>query len=200
MVPCLPSMPRLPIVRTAPAADVTMGQGFRALLKALLAKLDLLYLDPLDPAIRKIGAPLLAKALGACARAQVAAHRAQSGIGRTPAITRKCTSMPRHRCSSCSRTANGRRCAARIPNMPRWQTAPSRFRPTRCCGPSGRITCCPPSPTWGAPASWRTSRNPRCSTGPCWGACRSPCRAPAFRLSTPVRRNYSAAIACKWRR
>ena len=34
-----------------------MGAGFRALLKALLAKLDLLYLDPLDPAVRKIGAP-----------------------------------------------------------------------------------------------------------------------------------------------
>jgi bacillithiol synthase len=44
-------------------ADVTMGSGFRALLKTLLAKLDLLYLDPLDPTIREIGAPLLAKAL-----------------------------------------------------------------------------------------------------------------------------------------
>src|SRR5665213_2663455 len=43
----------------------TMGAGFRALLKALLGKLDLLYLDPLDPAIRKIGAPFLAQALGA---------------------------------------------------------------------------------------------------------------------------------------
>jgi len=44
---------------------VTMGAGFRALLKALLAKLDLLYLDPLDPAMRKIGAPFLAQALRA---------------------------------------------------------------------------------------------------------------------------------------
>ncbi len=42
-----------------------MGAGFRALLKALLAKLDLLYLDPLDPAVRKIGAPFLAQALRA---------------------------------------------------------------------------------------------------------------------------------------
>ena len=42
-----------------------MGAGFRALLKALLAKLDLLYLDPLDPAMRKIGAPFLAQALRA---------------------------------------------------------------------------------------------------------------------------------------
>jgi bacillithiol synthase len=43
----------------------TLGAGFRKLLKALLAKLDLLYLDPLDPAVRKIGAPFLAQALRA---------------------------------------------------------------------------------------------------------------------------------------
>src|SRR5580765_4644396 len=43
----------------------TMGAGFRALLKSLLAKLDLLYLDPLDPAVRKIGAPFLVEALRA---------------------------------------------------------------------------------------------------------------------------------------
>ena len=50
-------------VKDAYRPGVTMGEGFRALLKLFLAKLDLLYLDPLDPAIRKIGAPLLAKAL-----------------------------------------------------------------------------------------------------------------------------------------
>jgi bacillithiol biosynthesis cysteine-adding enzyme BshC len=44
---------------------VTMGAGFRALLKKLLAKLDLIFIDPLDPAIRKIGSPLLAEALSA---------------------------------------------------------------------------------------------------------------------------------------
>src|SRR6185503_1930825 len=38
---------------------------FSALLRALLAKLDLLYLDPLDPAVRRIGAPFLAQALRA---------------------------------------------------------------------------------------------------------------------------------------
>ncbi|MSV34140.1 MAG: bacillithiol biosynthesis cysteine-adding enzyme BshC [Bryobacterales bacterium] len=43
----------------------TMGQGFRALMKNVLAKLDLIYLDPLDPAVRKVGAPFLAKALTA---------------------------------------------------------------------------------------------------------------------------------------
>ena len=41
------------IVETAYAPGATMGSGFRALLKTLLAKLDLLYLDPLDPAVRK---------------------------------------------------------------------------------------------------------------------------------------------------
>jgi bacillithiol biosynthesis cysteine-adding enzyme BshC len=50
-------------VREAYQPGVTMGAGFRALLKTLLAKLNLLYLDPLDPAIRKISAPLIAKAL-----------------------------------------------------------------------------------------------------------------------------------------
>jgi bacillithiol biosynthesis cysteine-adding enzyme BshC len=41
----------------------TMGSGFRALLRRLLGALDLIYLDPLDPAIRKIGAPFMAEAL-----------------------------------------------------------------------------------------------------------------------------------------
>ena len=41
-----------------------MGSGFRALLKTLLAKLDLLYLDPLDPAVRKIGAPFSGPGFG----------------------------------------------------------------------------------------------------------------------------------------
>ena len=53
------------IVETAYAPGATMGSGFRALLKTLLAKLDLLYLDPLDPAVRKIGAPFLVHALNA---------------------------------------------------------------------------------------------------------------------------------------
>jgi bacillithiol biosynthesis cysteine-adding enzyme BshC len=53
------------IAEAAYRPGATMGQGFHALLKTLLAKLDLLYLDPLDPAIRKIGAPLLEKAMKA---------------------------------------------------------------------------------------------------------------------------------------
>jgi bacillithiol biosynthesis cysteine-adding enzyme BshC len=44
---------------------VTMGAGFRALLHKLLAPLGLIFLDPLDPAIRKIGAPMIADALEA---------------------------------------------------------------------------------------------------------------------------------------
>ena len=53
------------VVEQAYTPGVTMGQGFHALLKTLLAKLDLLYIDPLDPAVRKIGAPFLAQALAA---------------------------------------------------------------------------------------------------------------------------------------
>jgi bacillithiol biosynthesis cysteine-adding enzyme BshC len=44
---------------------ITMGAGFHALLKKLLARLGLIFLDPLDPAIRQIGAPLIADALAA---------------------------------------------------------------------------------------------------------------------------------------
>ena len=43
----------------------TMGAGFRALLKTLLGKLGLLVLDPLDPAVRAIGAPFMSDALSA---------------------------------------------------------------------------------------------------------------------------------------
>ncbi len=53
------------IIDQAYRPGATMGSAFRALLKTLLAKLDLIYLDPLDPAIRKIGAPFLAQALAA---------------------------------------------------------------------------------------------------------------------------------------
>jgi bacillithiol synthase len=53
----------LDAVAAAYPPGVTMGAGFHALLKKLLAKLDLIFIDPLDPAIRKIGAPLLAQAL-----------------------------------------------------------------------------------------------------------------------------------------
>jgi bacillithiol biosynthesis cysteine-adding enzyme BshC len=44
---------------------ITMGAGFQALLKKLLAPLGMIFLDPLDPEIRKIGAPLIAEALRA---------------------------------------------------------------------------------------------------------------------------------------
>ena len=53
------------IVDQAYRPRATMGSSFRALLKTLLAKLDLIYLDPLDPAVRKIGAPFLTQALAA---------------------------------------------------------------------------------------------------------------------------------------
>jgi bacillithiol biosynthesis cysteine-adding enzyme BshC len=53
------------IVGDAYRPGMTMGGAFRTLLAMLLAKLDLVFLDPLDPAIRKIGAPLVAEALGA---------------------------------------------------------------------------------------------------------------------------------------
>jgi bacillithiol biosynthesis cysteine-adding enzyme BshC len=51
------------MVRAAYPAGITMGGGFRALLKSLLSSLGLIFLDPLDPAIRKISAPIVQEAL-----------------------------------------------------------------------------------------------------------------------------------------
>ncbi len=51
------------MVGEAYPAGVTMGAGFRALVQKLLAPLGLIFLDPLDPEIRKIGAPLIGDAL-----------------------------------------------------------------------------------------------------------------------------------------
>jgi len=59
------------IVDKAYIPGATMGSGFRALLQTLLAKLDLIYLDPLDPAVRKIGAPFMAEALAAAPELKV---------------------------------------------------------------------------------------------------------------------------------
>jgi bacillithiol biosynthesis cysteine-adding enzyme BshC len=53
------------MVGDAYPAGVTMGAGFRALLQKLLAPLGLIFLDPLDPEIRRIGAPLIVDALDA---------------------------------------------------------------------------------------------------------------------------------------
>lgn len=50
-------------VASAYVPDRTMGESFRELLKRLLARYDLLYLDPLDEHIRKLGAPLLRDAV-----------------------------------------------------------------------------------------------------------------------------------------
>jgi bacillithiol biosynthesis cysteine-adding enzyme BshC len=55
------------MVGDAYPAGITMGAGFRALLQKLLAPLGLIFLDPLDPEIRKIGAPLIVDALDATA-------------------------------------------------------------------------------------------------------------------------------------
>ena len=55
----------LDMVSGAYRDGATLGEGFRALLKTLLAPLGMIFLDPLDPEIRKIGAPLIADALDA---------------------------------------------------------------------------------------------------------------------------------------
>lgn len=52
-------------VKSAYLPGATMGEAFRALLANILHPLGLLFLDPLDPAVRRVGAPVVAEALGA---------------------------------------------------------------------------------------------------------------------------------------
>jgi bacillithiol biosynthesis cysteine-adding enzyme BshC len=51
------------LVRQAYQPGVTFGAGFQALLERLLAKFGILYIDPLDEAVRRLAAPLLRNAL-----------------------------------------------------------------------------------------------------------------------------------------
>jgi len=55
----------LAAVEQAYKPGATMGAAFRALMQSIAGKLGLIFLDPLDPAIRKIAAPFLADALRA---------------------------------------------------------------------------------------------------------------------------------------
>jgi bacillithiol biosynthesis cysteine-adding enzyme BshC len=65
------------IVERAYPRGVTMGAGFRDLLGKLLEHVGVLVLDPLEPAIREIGAPLIRDAVQAAAELK-AALRARS--------------------------------------------------------------------------------------------------------------------------
>ena len=71
--------------------------------------------DPLDPAMRKIGAPFLAQALAPCRSSKPDSDRAQQSTygRRLPRASARGRRRPR--CFSCSKTASARRCAARIP-------------------------------------------------------------------------------------
>jgi bacillithiol biosynthesis cysteine-adding enzyme BshC len=54
----------LNLVRCSYREGQTLGLGFFELLRDVLKDLDLLFLDPLDPAIRKLAAPFLSEAVG----------------------------------------------------------------------------------------------------------------------------------------
>jgi len=53
----------LAVVREAYPPGVTFGAGFQALLQRLLAKYGLLFVDPLDTAVRRMAAPVLREAV-----------------------------------------------------------------------------------------------------------------------------------------
>lgn len=52
-------------VELAYRPGMSMGEAFRALMKSLCATMGLIFIDPLDPAIREITAPFIADALAA---------------------------------------------------------------------------------------------------------------------------------------
>jgi bacillithiol biosynthesis cysteine-adding enzyme BshC len=71
-------------VRESYGPGAKMGQAFRDLLRKLLGRMEILMLDPLDPAIRAIGAPLMADALRAAPELKAALlerNREISGAG-----------------------------------------------------------------------------------------------------------------------
>ncbi|MEO8097896.1 MAG: bacillithiol biosynthesis cysteine-adding enzyme BshC [Acidobacteriota bacterium] len=68
-------------VEEAYQPGATLGSGFRALVLKLLAGVGVLLLDPLDPAIRAIGAPLMAQAVKAAPELKTAL------LERTAALT-----------------------------------------------------------------------------------------------------------------
>jgi len=53
------------LVERAYHPGVTLGEGFQALIQDLLSGMGLIFVDPLDPALRTITAPLMAQALAA---------------------------------------------------------------------------------------------------------------------------------------
>jgi bacillithiol biosynthesis cysteine-adding enzyme BshC len=53
----------LDLVRQCYRPGAKLGEAFKALLEKLLCELDLIFLDPLDPALRQIAAPFLADAV-----------------------------------------------------------------------------------------------------------------------------------------
>ncbi len=117
---------------------VTMGAGFQALIKNILGNMGLIFIDPLEPAVRDIAAPFMAPRSGGRAGAEGQAAGAQQGTG-----SRGLPCPGLHRAEDVFVLPLGKMASAQLfaikDSGPR-STAGScaramTSRPTRCCGP-----------------------------------------------------------------
>ena len=138
-----------------------MGQAFHCMLERLLKPYGFLFLDPLHPKTRQLAAPMLEQAvrmgpdlnkllLQRNQELESAGYHAQVHVE----PTRPCSFF--WKAGNESQSGN---CSTRRNSSP---NARNSCRPTRCCGPSCRITCCRPPPTSADPRNSPTSRNRRC--------------------------------------
>ena len=125
----------LPWSQTAYPPGVTMGVGFRALLRTLLAKLDLIFIDPLDPTIRKIGGASAGG--GALVGASAPQGRPFPNAILSclqPATTHRVHIEPKFFAFFCWKMVSACRFAARIPNTP-WRPARLEISPNALLRP-----------------------------------------------------------------
>ena len=120
------------MVEESYAPGATLTQAFRKLLGKILGEMELLTLDPLDPAIRTIARPFLEAALRAAPDVKTALlerGRELTSAGYHVQVLVE----PKSSLFSCSRTGSGRRCARRMPSSRRLRIERRRFRQTHCC-------------------------------------------------------------------
>ncbi len=134
-------------VRRFYRSGARFGQAFRDFIRDLLAPYGLITLDPMDPAIRRLAAPFLAKAVEA--GPELIDSLLERGENwKAPDITSKSRSTARRLCCFASRTvaacrssAKERASAAQARPGPRTSSpagssnVPKNSRPTRCCVP-----------------------------------------------------------------
>ena len=161
-----------------------MGQAFRLLLEEWLGRFGLLFVDPLAPEIRALGAPLLRQAMEREAEVEHRAAGAEQG-SRIERISRAGPIEPKT--SLFFLLENGRRVHLKRVNggfSPEGRKytaaevaahASRSGEPERAATPGAAGLHSADIPTWADRRRSRISRNRRCCTSGCWEACRICC-------------------------